>query len=82
MTIGSDGKHTFILTPGAKALLVEDQTRIATRYSERILPDLLADIETAIGDAPDPKELRDKLFQALTQILTNIRIPVEGSLNG
>jgi hypothetical protein len=38
MAIGSDGEHSFILTPRAKALLVEDQTRIATRYSERAAP--------------------------------------------
>ena len=82
MTIGGDGKHTFLIhirnSDGSiiKALMVEDEHRLATRYSERIAPDLIADIEKILGDeVPDHDALRDEIYKALHGVLVNIRVP-------
>ena len=56
MTIGSDGKHSYLIhirnDDGSisKALTLEDQHRLVTRYSERIAPDLIAEIKKSLGD--------------------------------
>ena len=82
VTIGGDGKHTYLIhirnSDGSiiKALMVEDGHRIATRYIERIVPDLIADIETLLGDkVPDHDAIRDKVYKALHQVLVNVRVP-------
>ncbi len=85
MTIGSDGKHSFLIhirnSDGSiiKALMVEDEHRLATRYSERIAPELIADIEKTLGDeVPDRDVLRDEIYKALHGVLVNIRVPSPG----
>ena len=82
VTIGSDGKHTYLIhirnDDGSiiKALMVEDQHRLATRYSERIASDRIADIEKSLGDTvPDQDALRDESYRALDRVLVNIRVP-------
>jgi hypothetical protein len=82
VTIGSDGQYTFVIhtrnSDGSitKALMAEDGHRLATRYSERITPDLTADIERVLGDQiPDHNALLDDLYKAIHGILINIRVP-------
>lgn len=82
MTIGGDGKHTYLIhirnSDGSiiKALMVEDEHRLATRYSERIAPDLIADIEKLLGDKIlDHDAVRDTVYKALHQVLVDVRVP-------
>jgi hypothetical protein len=82
MAIGGDGKHSFLIhrreSDGRiiKALMVEDEHRLAERYSNRICGDLMADIEEILGDQmPDYEEFRDGIYRALHQLLVNVRVP-------
>lgn len=82
MAIGGDGKHTYLIhgrkSDGRiiKALMVEDEHRLAERYCNRICGDLLADIEKILGDQPpDHEAFRDGIYRALHQILVDVRVP-------
>jgi hypothetical protein len=82
VTIGGDGKHTYLIhsrnSDGSiiKALMVEDEHRLAERYSDRVSTDLLADIEKLLGDGvPDHDALRDEIYKALHRVLVNVRVP-------
>jgi hypothetical protein len=54
VTIGGNGKHTYLIhsrnSDGSivKALMVEDEHRLAERYSDRVSADLIADIQKII----------------------------------
>jgi hypothetical protein len=76
---GADGKHAYLIhareSDGRiiKALMVEDEHRLAERYSNRICGDLLADIEKILGDQPpDHEAFRDGIYRALYQLLVNV----------
>jgi hypothetical protein len=82
VTIGGDGNHTYLIhsrnSDGSivKALMVEDEHRLAERYSDRVSAELIADIQKIIGDEiPDHEALRDEIYKALHRVLVNVRVP-------
>jgi hypothetical protein len=74
VSIGGDGTYTYLShvrdDDGSiiNALMVEDGHRLATRDSERIASDVIADIEKSLGDVvPDYEGLRDQIYAALNR---------------